>query len=107
MNEVLKCSGCGAPLQSSGGATDIVCGFCNATTRVQPAGSAGLIADAKDARELLKAIVSDLALWNAFDRKTPKEARDKEIQNGRRLFQRKVAPQLHGLYEDAIKAKGG
>jgi hypothetical protein len=72
---------------------------------LQSAGRAGLIADVEEARDLLKAIVDDIALFGAFDRKTSEEARAKEIQKGRGFYQRRVAQELHGLYEEAIKAR--
>jgi hypothetical protein len=61
--------------------------------------------DPVKARELAKAIADDIALYGAFDAKTAPDARESEVVKGRGLFQRKVAPELHAVFEAEIERR--
>jgi LSD1 subclass zinc finger protein len=101
--ETLTCSCCGALLQLPSSGAEIRCSYCNGTTLL-PA-RADLITAPEQARALLAAILDDIALWGAFDRRAPKEQREAELQKGRSLYQRRVASELHALFDEAASAR--
>jgi hypothetical protein len=66
------------------------------------------IADDDRARRLARAIAADIALYNAEDcdraraSGVPTAALTAAVDEGRRLFQERVTPKLHGLYDVAV-----
>lgn len=64
--------------------------------------------DEASARRLARAIASDIALYNDEDCKlarktgTPPAKLVAALAEGRELFQSRVSPSLHGLYDGAI-----
>lgn len=64
-----------------------------------------LIEDEEHARKLARAIMSDISLYNgdriahAMD---PERDLAEELEEGRKLFQARVAPRFHVIFEDAV-----
>lgn len=73
-----------------------------------PAASDKRIADEDSARRLSRAIAADIALYNAEDcdraraSGVPSPALTAAIDEGRQLFQQRVIPKRHGLYDVAV-----
>ncbi len=66
---------------------------------------AQLIVDEQQARRLARAIVSDIALYNEetlLAATSPRDALAEPIAEGRALFMSRVAPQLEGLFDQAV-----
>ena len=65
-----------------------------------------LIHDAEHAAKLARAIMSDISLYNSdrlahsFD---PERDLAEEIEEGRKLFQARVEPELYVVFEDALR----
>ena len=62
-----------------------------------------LIADRDKATRLARAIVADIVLYNKEAITTKAPSLTKEVGEGRALFEARVVPELHGVFDSAVR----